>query len=134
MALPINTPSNIPDPAGDLAMLHEAIVKPKEENQVTKKLARHIAKVWEINEKDNKPNRLEMVRLQRRVRGEYEPQKLAAIRSFKGSEAFIRSSENKARAAESWIKDIYRGDTDLPWSLEPTAIPDLPDETIEQLK
>ena len=42
--------------------------------------------------------------------------------------------ENKARAAVSWIEDIYRGDTDLPWVLDPSAVADLPDETIEQLQ
>jgi len=132
MALPVNKPSKVADPQGDLAMLKEAI-KPQE-NEVTKKLATHIEKVWSKNQRDNKPVRLEMIKLQRRVRGEYEPAKLAAIRAFKGSEAYIRSAENKARAADSWIKDIYRGDTDLPWSLEPTAIPDLPDESLETIK
>jgi hypothetical protein len=71
-----------------------------------------------------------MINTLRRVRGEYEPTKLAAIRAFKGSEAYIRSSENKARSADSWIKDIYRGDSDLPWELTPTQIPDLPTETM----
>ena len=131
MALKVNKPSKIADPEGDIAMLKEAI-KPQE-NEVTKKLATHIEKVWSQNQRDNKPVRLEMIKLQRRVRGEYDPPKLAAIRAFKGSEAYIRSAENKARAADSWIKDIYRGDNDLPWSLEPTAVPDLPDETIEEI-
>ena len=128
MALPLNQPSTTPDPQGDLAMLEEAIVKP-EENLVVKKLAKHLEKVWQQNQKDNKQPRLDMISVLRRVRGEYEPAKLRAIQSFKGSEAYIRSSENKARSADSWIKDIYRGDTDMPWDIDPTAVPDLPDET-----
>lgn len=134
MALPLNQPSVVPDPQGDLAYLEEKIEKPKSENQVVKKLASHIEKVWCTVQQDNKQVRKEMVQTLRRVRGEYDPEKLKAIRAFKGSEAYIRSAENKARAADSWIKDIYRGDTDLPWNLEPTTIPDLPDETQQSIQ
>lgn len=134
MSLTQNRPSTTPNPAEDLATLEQAINDAKEENQVIKKLALHIEKVWQQNQKDNKQPRLDMVNSLRRVRGEYEPIKLTAIRAFKGSEAFIRTGEAKARAADSWIKDIYRGDTDLPWSLEPTTIPDLPDETKAEIQ
>ena len=133
MSLPFNKPETISDPAADLAFLQESL-KPPEENQVVKKLAKHIDKVWQQNQKDNKQVRIEMVNTLRRVKGEYDPAKLTAIRAFKGSETYLRVGENKCRSAESWIKDIYRGDVDLPWELEPTAVPDLPDETIEQIK
>lgn len=134
MALPLNQPSVVPDPQGDLAYLEEKIEKPKSENQVIKKLASHIDKVWRTVQQDNKQVRREMVQTLRRVRGEYDPEKLKAIRAFKGSESYIRSAENKSRAADSWIKDIYRGDTDLPWNLEPTIVPDLPDETQQSIQ
>lgn len=133
MALNVTTPPTELDPAGDLALLEEAIVKKQREEQVVKKLATHIGKVWTENQKNFKNPRLDMVKTARRVRGEYDPDKLSAIRAFQGSEVFIRSGESKARAAESWIKDIYRGDIDIPWSLEPTAEPDLPDETIQAI-
>ena len=129
----VTSPNVLPDPEGDLAFLEAAIKKPQED-EVVKKLAKHINKVWTQNQLDNKPVRLEMINTLRRVRGEYEPAKLAAIRAFKGSEVYLRSGENKARAAESWIKDIYRGDSDVPWDIEPTAIPDLPDETFQQIQ
>lgn len=131
MSLTLNQPSNVPDPAGDLEMLQKALAPT--ENLVIKGISKHIDRVWLRNKEDNKQVRLEMVKNFRRVRGEYEPSKLAAIRAFKGSEVFIRVSENKCRAADSWIKDIYRGDTDLPWAIEPTAISDLPNETVEQV-
>ena len=131
MALPINQPSNVPDPQGDLEMLQQQL-KPVE-NLVIKGISKHIDRVWAKNKEDNKQVRLEMVKNFRRVRGEYEPSKLSAIRAFKGSEVFIRVSENKCRAADSWIKDIYRGDQDLPWAIEPTTLADLPDETIQSI-
>ena len=109
MPLPINQPPLVSDPAADLEMLRQAIVQPKEENQVIKKLSLHIGNVWARNQQDSKSFRRDMLNTMRRVKGEYEPNKLTSIRAFKGSEAYFRSGENKCRAAESWIKDIYRG-------------------------
>lgn len=96
-------------------------------------LSRHFESVWRKAREANKDVRYEMVQALYSCKGKYSDKKLAAIRAFKGSEHFIRNAENKARAAESWIKDIYRGDIDLPWILEPTAIPDLPDETVDEI-
>jgi len=125
-----NSPNVVPDNDGDLAFLEEKLEKPK--NKVTTELSKHIQKVWARNQRDFKPIRREMIKLLRRCRGEYETKKLSDIRALKGSEIFIRSSEAKARAAESWIKDIYTG-VDMPWDIEPTAKPDLPDETVQQI-
>lgn len=129
----ITHPSVTPNPEGDLAFIENALRKAKD-IEVTKKLATFVEKVWQTNQADNKQTRLEMIMQLRRTRGEYEPQKLMAIRAFQGSEVFIRSSENKCRSAESWIKDIYRGDTDIPWAIEPTAVPDLPNETLADIR
>jgi hypothetical protein len=109
----------------------EAQVKQKE--VVIDKLSTHFTRVWNRAKDANKDVRLEMIASLQQCKGKYSDQKLAAIRSFKGSEHFIRNAENKARAAESWIKDIYRGDVDLPWDLAPTAMPDLPDETMQEI-
>jgi hypothetical protein len=115
-------------PSEDEAFLRESLGKI--EDTPVSKLAKYVESIWKQNKADNKQTRLNMVKLLRRSRGEYEASKLAAIRAFKGSEVFIRSGESKCRAAESWLKDIYRGDKDLPWLLEPTALPDLPQETV----
>jgi len=126
MALKKNSPSKVADPEGDKAFLKEALEK---KNDPVKELAKHVAKVWRRNQKDFKPVRKEMVKCLRRVKGEYDPQKLRMIKAFKGSEAYLRSGEQKARAAESWLKDIYRAEKDIPWGIEPTAVPDLPEKT-----
>jgi hypothetical protein len=127
-----NSPNTVGDPSADLEFLRQALEQP--EDNVVKELAKHIEKVWQQNQKDCKSFRQEMINTLRRVRGEYEPKKLADIRSFKGSETYLRTAENKARAAESWIKDIYRSDEELPAAIEPTIIPDLPDEQIAQIQ
>lgn len=115
-----------------VAELEQALGKKKQEH-ITGNLAKHIDKIWRVNQRDCKPYRTQMIKALQSVRGEYSQEMITAIRSFRGSEAFIRSSENKCRAAESWIKDIYLSETDQPWDLEPTAVPDLPDETQAQI-
>lgn len=125
----INKPPTEIDPEGDKEFLREKLPKPSDQ-PVVKGLAKHIGKRWAILHEDFKPIRRDMVRQMKRVRGEYTAGKLTAIKAFKGSEFYGRFLESKARAAESWIKDIYRGESDLPWILEPTAIPDLPGETL----
>jgi len=127
-----NSPDLVPDPEGDLKMLEDAIVQ--KADPVSTALAQYIHKVWIQNQQDFKHVRQEMVRLLRRVRGEYDPNKLTQIKSFRGSETYLREVEKKARAATSWIQDIYRSDVDLPWHIEPTAVVDLPDERMEQIK
>jgi len=136
MAQSINRPEtevNIPD---DLEFIKAGLENQKEktEEYTTKKLALYIERIWRQNQKDFKSVRLEMIKAVRRVNGEYEPEKLTNIKAFKGSETFIRSGETKCRAAESWIKDLYRAEADMPWDLEPTASPDLPDDTKEKIK
>jgi hypothetical protein len=113
------------------AIIEEEYAKRKE--ALVDKLSKHFNDVWLKAKEANRDVRTEMVSGLQQCKGRYSDAKLMAIRAFKGSEHFIRNSENKARAAESWIKDIYRGDTVLPWDLEPTAIPDLPEETYSSI-
>ena len=79
-----------------------------------------------------RPYRRVMVRLLRRCKGQYEADKLKDIKAFSGTESFLRSSETKARAAESWIKDIYRDKSNL-FSVSPTAVPELPGEDMDNI-
>lgn len=116
--------------ATELAQL-EAEVKKKE--LVIDSLSKHVSMVWRRAKEANKDVRHEMVLALQQCKGRYADQKLSAIRAFKGSEHFIRNAENKARAAESWIKDIYRGDVTLPWELEPTPVADLPEATMNDI-
>ncbi len=58
--------------------------------------------------------------------GEYEPDKLNAIRAFGGSEVYARITSTKIRGAAAWIKDIYLNNTnEKPWTLNPTPDPEL---------
>jgi hypothetical protein len=129
----INTPPTEPNPEADKQFLREKLPSASEQ-PVVKGLSAYIASRWATIQEDFKPVRRDMMRQMKRVRGEYTENKMKAIKAFRGSEFYGRFLENKARAAESWIKDIYRGDTDLPWVLEPTAVPDLPASNLEAIE
>ena len=76
------------------------------------------------------------LRAKRQRDGQYEPQKLAAIRATFGGDytpVWMMVTETKCRAAESWIKDILLQPNEQPWDLQPTTMPDLPEEIDAQI-
>ena len=134
MALNVTSPGLEKDPAGDLAFIEDKMATAEEGDTIVSGLSKHISSVWAKVQEENKPIRKEMVEILRRVKGEYSAEKASQIKAFKGSDIYLRAGESKCRAAESWIKDIYRGDKDLPWDLEPTAIPEMPEEDLARIQ
>ena len=66
--------------------------------------------------------------------GEYEPDKLAKIRDFGGSETYARITSTKIRGASAWIKDIYLNNTsEKPWTLQATPDPALANDYKSQV-
>ena len=72
-----------------------------------------------------------LLKCERQRRGEYDPDKLALIRSTGGSDIYMMLTDIKCRAAESWIKDVMLSSGTQSWSLSPTAEPSLPNEMRE---
>lgn len=70
---------------------------------------------------------------QRRRNGEYDPAKLAAIAQMKGSTSFLKHTALKCRAAQAWIRDVLLPGKGQPWGVEPTPLPDLPEEDVEMI-
>ena len=82
--------------------------------------------------KSNIENIMLKAKLQRN--GEYEPEKLTAIHAQGGSQIFMRITEVKCRAAESWVRDILLDSGMPPWDLTPTPIPDLKPEQLAEMQ
>ncbi len=59
--------------------------------------------------------------------GQYEPQKLAEIKKFGGSEIYARLVATKCRGATSLLRDVYLN-TEKPWGLQATPDPTLPED------
>lgn len=98
-------------------------------------LAGHIRKCW-TQARDARQQTIEpkMLSSVRQRRGEYDPDKLQAIRSMGGSELFANLTSVKCRAASSWLRDVLMSTGDArPWAIKPTPLPDLPANVNEMI-
>jgi len=94
-------------------------------------LGADLALRWQAAKKAKEPIDRILLQCLRQRKGEYDPQKLAMIKTQGLAENFIKITDIKCRAAESWVRDILRPPGEKPWSTDATPIPDLPPE-IEQ--
>jgi hypothetical protein len=74
-----------------------------------------------------------LIEAQRTYRGEYDPEKLRAIKSFGGSEVYSRVTPTKCRGATSVLRDLYLSGTEPPWELQATPVPTLPEDIAESV-
>ncbi len=116
--------------------LQEAERKTAEQMQnkpVITGLAGHIRKVWEVNRRAKEPIQQQLLDDLRRRKGQYSPEKLAAIRKQGGSEIYMRLTSLKCKTAKAWIKDVLQPAGDKPWGLEATPVPDIPPEVQDSI-
>jgi hypothetical protein len=97
-------------------------------------IAAHVTECWNEARKAKQNVRWRLERAQRALIGEYDPDKLRHIRSFGGSEEYARVTANKIRVVESWLRDVYMGQSGKPWSLKPTPKVDFPPDAEEQVR
>src|SRR3990167_2870574 len=93
-------------------------------------IAAHVQRCWQEakSAKDYITPRLLSAQLARA--GKYSASQLAAIQEFGGSEEYARITSNKCRVAEAWIRDVFIGQTEKPWTLAPTPKPDLTEDSL----
>lgn len=98
-------------------------------------LAAHARKRW-ADARDGKRDLEErMFQCVRQRNGEYDPDIKAEIAEQGGSEIYIQLTSVKCRAATSWLRDTLLGiGTEKPWAIEPTPLPDLPQDVMAQLQ
>jgi hypothetical protein len=97
-------------------------------------LAAHLRDCWDAAKMAKNPIEDIMLKALRQRNGEYEPEKLNAIKAQGGSEVYMMLTEIKCRAAESWLRDILMDSGTPPWDLQPTPLPDLSPSHMEELK
>jgi hypothetical protein len=77
---------------------------------------------------------IKMLKSVRARRGEYDPDKLAQLREQGSSTIYMMITSNKCRAASSWLRDtLITASEDKPWTIIPTALPDLPPNEVESI-
>lgn len=76
----------------------------------------------------------EMLSAVRAKRGEYDPDKLAAIRAQEGSEIYMMIFATKARQMKALLADVLlTSGADRPWQLLPSPVPELPPNEVSQI-
>jgi hypothetical protein len=104
------------------------------ERPVLQGLAKYVMDRWE-DARQAKQSVLPRLQRARRARlGEYDPAKLAEIREFGGSEVYPRLVANKCRILEAWLRDVYLGQTEKPWTMDATPKPSYPPDAVEQVR
>lgn len=98
-------------------------------------LANYVRQCWtyarDAKRQTVEPRLLKNVRARR---GEYEPDKISAIRDEGGSEVYAMLTSTKCRSAGSWIRDVLMGQgTEKPWTLTPSQTPVLPPDVIQNI-
>lgn len=66
--------------------------------------------------------------------GRYSDSTLTQIREFGGSEEYARITANKCRVAEAWLRDVFLGQSEKPWSLAPTPKPDMTEDSVQSVR
>jgi hypothetical protein len=112
----------------------DAELQARQNNPVILGLAAHLRTCWDAARMAKNPINDLMLKALRQRNGEYEPDKLDAIRSQGGSEVYMMITEIKCRAAESWLRDILMDNGSPPWDIQPTPEPDLSPVQMEELK
>lgn len=102
-------------------------------------LAGHLRAKWEQAKQHREQSGVdEQIMRAKRARDlQYEPSKLAQIQAVHGPEydpPYDPIIDVKCRALEAWLTDIILTPGDRPWSLEPTPIPDLPEDIRQALE
>ena len=103
------------------------------DNPVISGIAGLIRNRWQrVQDVKRRPERQMLRNLRQRV-GMYEPDVLAEINKFGGSDVYARVTDSKCRTAAAVLLEVLTA-TDRPWDLSPTPVADLPPDIEQQVQ
>lgn len=96
----------------------------------------YIMQVFQDNKDTKESSGIEekMFQSLRSYNGHYDPEDLQRIRASGGSEIYMNLTPTKCRAAMSWIRDIMMPAKENAWGLQPTSVPEIPEEIKLQIE
>lgn len=119
-----------PDKVDDMESRKRASdARNNEQQTVLDNLAAHVRDQY-FRMRRHRTNRdidFRIVEALRAYKGEYHPNKLAAIQQFGGSDVYARMSAVKCRGATALLRDVFLT-AGRPWVVEPTPEPTVPDD------
>lgn len=101
--------------------------------EVITSLSRYVDKKWADAKKAKETIEDEMLQSLKQKRGEYDAEKLQAIKDAEQPEIFMNITETKCSNAVAWIKDILMAG-DRIFGVDPTPVPELPPEVVEKVQ
>ena len=115
--------------AAAVARAQQAAAEP-----VVSNLVSYVRNHWSQAKQAKQRVEQEMLSAVRAKRGEYDPDKLAAIRQQEGSEIYMMIFATKARQMKALMADVLlTSGNDRPWQLLPTPVPELPPDQVSQI-
>lgn len=119
----------------DRSAEREAVANPQDaaNEQLIGRLGAYIENCWQAAQQANQLPHQMMLEDLRQREGKYAEDKLQAIRKQGGSEIFMMLTNVKCRAAEGWIRDIMLPSGERPFTVKPTPVPKLPEESSGQI-
>ena len=136
----------IPTTHGLLRVVSNAVLTEKEREAALKRaedtnnkryissLANYVRNCWQEARRAKEHINERLYKAQRARMGVYDPKKKQQIAEFGGSDEYARLTDNKCRVAEAWLRDVYFGQTERPWSIKPTPMPDMPQQVMESIR
>ena len=96
-------------------------------------LANHVLGCWSEAIKEKTDTHERLLACQRARAGVYDADIRSRIAAMGGTDLYVRLTDIKCRAAESWIKDIMLPSDDFPATLMPTPIAELPPQVVQEI-
>ena len=105
-------------------------VQPLDDTTTYSALANHCRQAWGRNKLAKQKIDVKLLACLRARRGVYSPAAIATMQSTGSGMNFVWAdlTETKCRAASAWIREIVLPVGEQPWGVDPTPIPDLPNE------
>src|SRR3989338_7521521 len=126
----ILAPSDVMQAAKEKEAAYKEAEQPSE--HFVSALSQHIIPKWQAAQQAKIIPEMEMLASVRQKRGEYDPQKLAEIQNVGQPEIFMNVTDTKVRNGVAWIKDIIIQPTQRIIAVDPTPLPDLPQDIKER--
>lgn len=119
--------------AEEIAAAEEKEAKSDENSELFEsQLAGYIRSVWETNRDAKQDVYKRLLECLRSRKGEYSDSEKSQISQMGGADPiYLKLTGTKCRAAASWVRDILLPIKDRPWELDPTPIPELPEDVLE---
>lgn len=116
------------------AVVSKQAAEERNNQPVIQGVAGHVKKCWDAARSAKSFVSERLLKAQRARMGVYDPSKLTEIKKFGGSEEYARVTDNKCRVAEAWLRDVYLGQTEKPWSVAHSPDPSFPSDMIDQVR